>query len=173
LVSLPDGDGLWIVDQVRWESPGASGDRAARYLATLLTNLGCELQVIRGEAIAATDMEATGRLFGSVQDGVAFATNGQIETEVEFATGGRYTFGVLASGTPLDGIYPKVELRLDGTTVATIDLVGPDWQTYRVSVPVQAGVHRVAIAFVNDQWRPPQDRNLLVSRLTIGKAARP
>ena len=56
--------------------------------------------------------------------------------------------------------------------MGTIDLQGSDWQTYRLNVLVEAGVHRVAIAFVNDAWRPPQDRNLSVARLTIGKASR-
>jgi hypothetical protein len=44
LVSSPLGRGLWVLDQVRWEKPGGNEAKAKRYLATLLTNLGCEAQ---------------------------------------------------------------------------------------------------------------------------------
>ena len=171
LVSLPEGKGLWVIDQVRWDRDGGNGDKAARYLATLLTNLGCEFEAESGEPIEPSQMKVTGELVTRSPESVALGTNGELEAEVEFATTGRYTFALLASGTPLDEVYPRVELRLDGTTVGTIDLQGSDWRTYQLTVPVSAGVHRVVAAFVNDAWRPPQDRNLSVARLTITAGA--
>jgi hypothetical protein len=171
LVSLPEGKGLWVIDQVRWDRDGGNGDKAARYLATLLTNLGCEFEAESGEPIEASQMKVTGELVTRTPESVAFGTNGELEAEVEFASTGRYRFALLASGTPLDDVYPKVELRLDGATVGAIDLQGSDWRTYQLTVPVSAGVHRVVAAFVNDAWRPPQDRNLSVARVTIGKTS--
>ena len=41
LVSTPLRRGQFILDQVRWEQAGPNQDKARRYLATLLTNLGC------------------------------------------------------------------------------------------------------------------------------------
>jgi len=41
LISSRLGRGLWILDQVNWDNPGLHENRARRYLATLLTNLGC------------------------------------------------------------------------------------------------------------------------------------
>ena len=41
LVSSRFGRGQWVLDQVKWEQAGPNEDEARRYLATLLTNLGC------------------------------------------------------------------------------------------------------------------------------------
>lgn len=42
LASIPYGRGLWVIDQVRWDAPGANQDLALRYLNALVTNLGGE-----------------------------------------------------------------------------------------------------------------------------------
>ena len=42
LASLHDGRGLWVIDQVRWDAPGANQDLALRYLNALVMNLGGE-----------------------------------------------------------------------------------------------------------------------------------
>lgn len=42
LASLLQGQGLWVIDQIKWQQAGGSAGKARRYLATLLTNLGCE-----------------------------------------------------------------------------------------------------------------------------------
>jgi hypothetical protein len=44
LASIPYGEGLWVIDQVRWDDPGAHQVQAQRYLATLLANLGASFQ---------------------------------------------------------------------------------------------------------------------------------
>jgi hypothetical protein len=172
LTSLPEGKGLWVVDQVRWDVPGSNDDKAAHYLGALLTGLGCEFEPEAGEVIPAAQMAVTAELQQETGEGVTLATNGVLETEVEFASEGRYVFAILASGTPLGGIYPRVELRVDGAAVATADLRTGGWRTYRASAQVKAGVHRIALAYVNDEYRPPEDRNLSVGRLTIAKADR-
>ena len=41
LVSSRLGRGIFVLDQVNWERPGVGESNARRYLATLLTNLGC------------------------------------------------------------------------------------------------------------------------------------
>ncbi len=41
LISSRLGRGLWTIDQVNWDNPGIHEANARRYLATVLTNLGC------------------------------------------------------------------------------------------------------------------------------------
>jgi len=174
LASLADGKGLWVIDQVRWEQMGENDDRAGRYLSMLLTNLGCEFEPEAGEAIEASQMEVKeAAIFNRTPEGIALASAGVVEAEVEFTRGGEYAFSILASGTAVDGIYPRVELRVDGQAVGAVDLQAQGWRTYRLTVPVEAGVHRVGLAFVNDTWKPPEDRNLNIGRLIISEAARP
>ena len=45
LLSLPDGKGAWVIDQVRWDDCGDQQVKANRYLATLLQNLGAAFDV--------------------------------------------------------------------------------------------------------------------------------
>jgi len=170
LASIPDGKGMWLVDQVRWEAPDADRAKGRRYLATLLTNLGCGFVYPAGETVAATHMtvedceasEAHGETVG-------LYSNGRVETEVEFAHGGEYLFTMLGQGTAVDDVYPHLELRIDGQVVGAADLQGGSWQTLALPAAVQAGKHILAIAFTNDDWKPPQDRNLIVRSLTIAE----
>jgi hypothetical protein len=46
LLSLPDGKGEWVIDQVRWDDCGDQQVKASRYLATLLQNLGVTFDVL-------------------------------------------------------------------------------------------------------------------------------
>jgi hypothetical protein len=167
LVSMRSGRGLWVTDQVRWEAAGANDDKAARYLATLLTNLGCEFEPQAGEMVPASEMRVEAALSQQTEEAVVLATAGILEKQIEFASDGQYLFALLASGTPLAGIYPRVEVRVDGMTVGAIQLQTEGWRTYQISAPVKAGLHTVGLAFVNDEWKPPEDRNLSVGRLTI------
>jgi hypothetical protein len=45
LASVRSGKGLWVIDQVGWEAAGDNEGKARRYLAGLLTNLGCEFEM--------------------------------------------------------------------------------------------------------------------------------
>ena len=123
-----------------------------------------------GWVIEAEAMRVVGRpnqLIEVLPTHVHFATNGRIETAVRFASGGRYAIAVLASGTSVKGVYPVCEVSLDGKPVGTVQLVGEGWQEYAVEAEVGAGRHTLGLAFVNDAWEPPEDRNLLIDRVTL------
>jgi hypothetical protein len=170
LASLPDGKGLWIIDQVRWDAPGGSGERAQRYLANLLTSLGCPFAYESGTVIEAAAMQVKDCELCQQSDGsVTLATSGVLETEVEFASAGDYVIAVRAEGTPVDGVYPQIEVKADGKALGVLQLEGSGWQTKRLRAAVAAGKHLLSLGFINDEWKPPQDRNLTISRLTISK----
>jgi hypothetical protein len=48
-----------------------------------------------------------------------------------------------------------------------VNSLSPTWATYSVTGTVSAGSHRVALAFTNDYYVPPQDRNLFLDKVTI------
>jgi hypothetical protein len=170
LASLRDGKGVWVIDQVRWDSPGGGKERAQRYLSDLLVALGCQFSYEFGAAVEAAAMEVKDCELCQQADGsVTMATAGVLETEVEFARGGGYVIAVRAEGTPVDNIYPQIEVRADGKAVGVLQLGGPGWQTQRLHAGLGPGKHRLALAYINDEWKPPQDRNLTVSRMTISK----
>ena len=98
---------------------------------------------------------------------MALLTNGLLEKEVEFAREGEYVLSVRARGTPLGGVYPTVEVRIDGETRDVIELTSEGWRDYRAVVEVGEGLRRIGLAFVNDAHEPPEDRNLVIGRMTI------
>jgi len=174
LVSLPAGRGHWIVDQVRWDRPRGNEQQAARYLSTLLTNLGCEFHYTGGVAIGAEAMTVADCQIWHRQNGSLYlGTNGLVEAEVEFAREGRYTLLISAHGTPLGGVYPRVEVSVDGELVGAVDLTTGNRRTYSLTAPVAAGLRRIGLAFVNDAWDPPEDRNLALHGLTVVPAEEP
>ncbi|MBM4401715.1 MAG: hypothetical protein FJ044_00525, partial [Candidatus Cloacimonetes bacterium] len=74
---------------------------------------------------------------------------------------------IYAYGTPLGGVYPQMELRIDDATVASWTVTGSlSTYTYTHTNPVVSS--QVKVAFTNDAYNPPEDRNLVVDKIMIG-----
>lgn len=169
LVKVPLGKGYYLLDQVAWDQ-GSGGEKAARYLSCLLTNLGCDFESPSGVLrIAADQMEPDQKTSLFVRrDGMAsLGTNGTIACTVRFAQSRAYRFAIRASGTEAGGEYPNIALSIDGKPVGNVSLRRPDWQVLRLEAEVPAGEHRVGLSFTNDYYDPPADRNLVVGELSI------
>ncbi len=107
----------------------------------------------------------------AVTDGWGLWSNGMIEQSVTFESAGVYQVDVIAKGQAAAGLWPIMELRIDGRTVAMATVGTTSWGTSSLLADVPAGSHRVGVAFVNDYYSPPADRNLVVDRLVITKSA--
>jgi len=100
--------------------------------------------------------------------GVLFASAGTAIGEIEFAESGKYAIGIRSRGTPCRGVYPIVQLSLDGEPLGSVQLQGGQWQDCGVFGHVEKGRHSVTVAFVNDASDPPrEDRNLEVDRVLV------
>jgi hypothetical protein len=86
---------------------------------------------------------------------------------VNFPTTGKYHFAVMARGTPVEGVYPMAEIYIDGEKVGMISVCSEKPQLFSCSFFAKAGMRRLTIAFVNDAYRPPEDRNLWVDYFLI------
>ncbi len=100
-------------------------------------------------------------------------SNGYIEGTVTFPANGEYDLRVMARGTPAAGSWPIMELRVDGVTVATFTVTASDWAAYTVHSSMTAGSRRITVAFTNDAYVPPEDRNLYVDKVQIGALLTP
>lgn len=79
--------------------------------------------------------------------------------------GGSDRVTVRAAGTPAGGVWPLIELRIDGAPAGSRSVTG-SLADYAFDVPtVQAG-DRVDVVFVNDAMVNGEDRNLVVSSVT-------
>ena len=121
-----------------------------------------------GTVIEAENM-STKTVGNPVSGGWGILQNGYIEESFQFPTSGTYQFDVLARGDQAVGIWPTMEIRIDQTTVASLEVNSSKWQYFSATVPVQAGTHQVAIAFVNNYYAPPEDRNLYIEKTWISQ----
>lgn len=103
-----------------------------------------------------------GQGVGIRDEGVYFWTNGRAHWLIDFPTTGKYFFALRAWGTPVEGVYPIVEIHLDGERVGTMLVSSEKPRLFVHLFSAKAGKRKLTIAFVNDAWRPPEDRNLWV-----------
>ncbi len=92
-------------------------------------------------------------------------------------TGGRLNIGravaatpitVVARGTPVNGVYPLMVVRVDGEVVGTYNVNSTVFSDYRLAVNVAAAAnHNIDVVFANDGYAPPEDRNLIVQSLRV------
>ena len=121
-----------------------------------------------GTVIEAEDM-TTKTIGNAVSGGWGLLQNGYIEEAFQFPTSGTYHFDVLARGDQANGVWPTMEIRIDQNTVASLEVNSSKWKYFSATVSVQAGTHNVAIAFVNNYYAPPEDRNLYVEHTWISQ----
>ncbi len=91
-------------------------------------------------------------------------TNGEV-VQTFTAQAGEYELSARAWGTQFGADPARMQFRIDGQSLGTIDVpaTANNPGTYRQRVTLTAGEHRLAVAFINDFYEPPDgDRNLLV-----------
>jgi PKD repeat protein len=104
---------------------------------------------------------------GTITNGWNIWANGYIADDVDFPTEGVYTLDVTAKGSFAGGVWPTMEVWIDKAVVGTVTVDSSDWVVYTTQKYVTSGTHQVAIAFINDYYNPPEDRNLLIDRIVI------
>ncbi len=104
------------------------------------------------------------------EEGVYMWRTASLRKKLTFPQAGRCTFLVRARGTPCAGVYPRVELSLDGRHCGSVTTEGDAWDTYQVTAPVPQGEHTLGLAFVNDAHDPAtgEDRNVHLDRVVYG-----
>lgn len=169
LVSLPIGKGRLVLSALRWDEPPAGNMlKAGRFISSLFTGLGARflsqgrISVIKGENFKPAGEYA---FLGWEAGAIAMATNAAVESEIDVAQPGRYRITVWARGTPAEGIYPIVVLEVDGKEIGRVECKGEDWSPHSVVAELPQGKHILRLSFINDLWRPPEDRNLWISQL--------
>lgn len=86
---------------------------------------------------------------------------------------GNFKFEVRARGTLGNGIWPLMELRLDGQVIAGPVSVSTSTDTFYGfdNVAIPEGPHEIQIAYINEYCCVNGDRNLIVDKLVVTKLA--
>jgi len=162
------GSGLVILDEIEWDSETQNAVQAGRYISKLLTDLGASFQSAAGATIVAGSMTNVNVSSYSSAGGIAYLnSNGRIETTVNITASGNYVFVIGAGGTAAAGILPQIGVTVDGSTRTNFFLATTNLTFYTVVLSLTAGTHALGLAFLNDYYAPPQDRNAFFSQFTI------
>ncbi|HZL43895.1 MAG TPA: carbohydrate-binding domain-containing protein [Verrucomicrobiae bacterium] len=165
------GSGLVILDEIEWDTETQNATRAGRYISRLLTDLGVAVQPSPGVTIVAGTMTNVNVAAYNTSGGIAYLnSNGRIETSVNITASGNYTFTIIAGGTSAAGVLPQVGVTVDGISQTNFFLTGTNLATYSATLFLTAGAHAIGVAFLNDYYAPPEDRNAFFSQFTIAPA---
>lgn len=169
---LERGSGRIVVDNINWDRTETSARKASRYLCGLLTGLGARFSTGTAAVLEGESMEPQPEMPHYTTTGGAanLAAGGWIRGRVRCEAAGPYVFRIIARGTPLDEVYPIVALQIDGRHIADVQLTGSGWRAYPLEVELTEGEHELTLLYTNDEYRPPQDRNLSVDKIEIRPA---
>jgi len=162
------GAGVVILDEIGWETEAKNAAKAGRYACRLLTGLGGACQLPNSLTIEAEAMTNINVSAYNASGGITWLnSNGRIESPVRITTAGNYTFEVFAGGTIAQGVYPQVAITLNGANRVTWFLTSTNMTRYAFTFYLGVGTFNLGLAFLNDAWVPPEDRNAAFDRLTL------
>jgi hypothetical protein len=162
------GSGLVVLDEITWDTETQNATKAGRYISRLLTGLGAAFQSVPGVSVVPGTMTNVNVNAYNTSGGIAYLnSNGRIETTLSFTTAGNYTFTIVAGGMAAAGVLPQVGVTVDGSSRTNFFLTSTNPTTYIVTLSLTAGTHAIGLAFLNDYYAPPEDRNAFFSQLTV------
>jgi len=100
--------------------------------------------------------------------------NGGCQASVKLLRG-RVLFTIQARGTPAQGVWPHMEVKLDDEIIGERDVTSGEWKPYAFTKDVQRGKHTLSVYFTNDFHleknvggkKIKEDRNLYVGATEI------
>jgi len=87
-------------------------------------------------------------------------SNGYIETAMNAPYTSQHEVHVAARGRVAGGVWPIMEVSIDGTVVLTQTVNTTTWTSYKIRRTLSGGSHTLRIRFTNDAIIGSEDRNL-------------
>jgi hypothetical protein len=96
-------------------------------------------------------------------------TDAAAKADAVISETGPYVLCIQASGMPAEGIWPVMEVAVDGIRYGTTTVDTTFWRFYEMEYELSAGVHEVEAVFSNDYCDPAtgSNRDLYVNRIII------
>ncbi len=76
-------------------------------------------------------------------------------------------FQISMKGDAAQGVWPEMQLVIDGTVVGTQTVDSSSYQSYAFDVAGYSGSHTVQVVFTNDYYENGEDRNLYVQSVSV------
>ncbi len=94
-------------------------------------------------------------------------SNGRVGQPIRVAAAGKYQVVIRAWGSPAANVWPKMALMVDGRAIKSVTVGSDERADYPFEAKLAAGIHEIAVAFLNDTVIDREDRNLYLDHLTI------
>ena len=104
---------------------------------------------------------------GPMEGGWNLWTRGRVGANVKLAAPGEYRIVVRAYGSPLTGEWPQMPLVIDQEPMDLTTVDATRFRDYAFKRTLTAGIHEIAVGFVNDARSETEDRNLYLDRIEI------
>lgn len=102
---------------------------------------------------------------------LVLGTNATVTNRVNFPTVTTYKFDITAYGTPVGGVYPTMNVLIDGILLRSFSVNSRTARVYSFTHPLQgAGVRNLQIRFTNDASSSTENRNLYVNSVAVAFA---
>ncbi len=168
VAQVRSGKGLVLLDEIAWDTETRNTTKASRYISSLLTGLGASFRAGPGLLLEAEAMTNYNVVACTTNNGVVWLnSNGRIEAAVRFTRSALYSFDFIAGGRAMQGVLPQVAVVVDGVNRYTLFLASTNMTRYACTLPITAGMHRIGLAFLNDAYAPPEDRNAAFDSVLI------
>ncbi len=102
-----------------------------------------------------------------IEGGWNLFSSGEVGGYVRVPAQGIYKVVIRAYGSPVQGVWPEMTLNVDHRPRNRVTVDTPTFREYRFHTGIEAGVHLLTAAFLNDALDPPEDRNLFLDRITV------
>jgi len=124
------------------------------------------------QEIYPNDMQVVCPAYSKSSKEIGLWTEGYAEFSINVDKDGMYILEVLARGTPAEGEYPIMEIRLDNKKVDAVIVSSESYKYYDIAIDLTKGRHKIALAFTNDLWLPEkgEDRNLYIGKARLFQA---
>jgi GH35 family endo-1,4-beta-xylanase len=104
---------------------------------------------------------------GVVRDAWNLWTGGRVGEYVRLAGQGEYGIVVRAYGSPAGNVWPDMALLVDGISKAKVTVGSPKFADYAFRQRLDAGLHEIAVGFLNDAVVGGEDRNLYLGAIEV------
>ena len=123
------------------------------------------------EAPAALKIDARKATIRTIGGPAAGAWNlwsgGRVGEYVRLAGAGAYRIVVRAHGSAAGGVWPDMALVVDGLTKAKVTVASAKPAEYAFDQELPAGLHEIAVSFLNDAMIGKEDRNLYLGWIEV------
>ncbi len=112
------------------------------------------------------EVDGSGRGAGR---GVLATSGASVTVRFDVPEKGRYVLCIQASGKPALGVWPRMEVAVDGVRRGGTAVDAPFPRFYECACELAAGFHDLRLTFRNDYYDPATgaDRNLFVDRVVV------